>query len=161
MEFEYVSYRRSNSKVIKTSDGMVYSNSSKGRPGQPNICYVPCVLKECPGTRKIKTDTAEFDPTRLHNHLPNKYDLLTKQLEVRLCKTASTSQHMTLKQIFNKETRSQHMTLKQIFNKETRSQHMTLKQIFNKETRIDGNGAAGPKASKNSRILWSQLKGRS
>jgi hypothetical protein len=128
MEFEYVSYRRSNRKVIKTSDGMVYSNSSKGRPGQPNIRYVRCVLKECPGTGKIKTDTAEFDPTRLHNHLPDKYDLATKQMEVRLRKTASTSQHMT------------------------------LKQIFDEETRIDGNGAAVSFAYLESGMLKSRRK---
>jgi hypothetical protein len=103
MEHSYVNYKLCNKQVLKSVDNYLYSNAKR----TDAIQYLRCVIRECPGTGKLKRDQNEFAHMRAHNHGPEKYQIHQNQLAVNLRQKAACPSHNkdTLKDLFKESTR--------------------------------------------------------
>jgi hypothetical protein len=103
MEHSFINYKQSNRQVLQSADGFLYSKASKSN----TVEYVRCVLRDCPGTGRVKREQNEFGPQRPHNHGPAKYQIQQNQLAVNLRQKAACPSHTkdTLKDIFKESTR--------------------------------------------------------
>jgi hypothetical protein len=103
MEDSFVNYKLSSRQVLKSGDNFLFCNTKK----TDAIQYLCCVLKDCPGTGKLKRVQNEFSHQRSHNYGPEKYQIHQNQLAVNLRQKAACPLHNkdTLKDLFKENTR--------------------------------------------------------
>ena len=90
MEYMPDSYRRSNGRIITTTDGFKYSKYKV----KENTTYLRCVLSKngCKGTTKLKLETDLIYPDSIHNHGIDKYNSRVYDLKTKCKKRAQTTQ---------------------------------------------------------------------
>ena len=105
MEYISDSYRRSNGKILTTTDGFKYSKYKV----KENTTYLRCVLSKngCKGTAKLKLETNLIYPNSNHNHGNGieEYKSGVYELETK-CKKMAESTQDNLRKIFDDETRT-------------------------------------------------------
>ena len=91
MEYMSDSYKRSNGRIITTTDGFKYSEYKV----KENTTYLRCVLSKngCKGTAKLKLETDLIYPTSIHNHGIDKYNSGVYELKTKCKKRAQTTQN--------------------------------------------------------------------
>ena len=103
MEYISDSYRRSNGKILTTTDGFKYSKYKV----KENTTYLRCVLSKngCKGTAKLKLETNLIYPNSNHNHGIEEYKSGVYELKIK-CKKMAESTQDNLRKIFEDETRT-------------------------------------------------------
>ena len=127
MEYMSDSYRRSNGRILTTTDGFKYSKYKV----KENTTYLRCVLSKngCKeGTAKLKLETDLIYPSSLHNHGIDKYNSGVYELKTKCKKRAQTTQD-NLRKIFDDETRTSLLASEISFNECESSMYRSRRRL--------------------------------
>ena len=126
MEYMSDSYRRSNGRILTTTDVFKYSKYKV----KENTTYLRCVLSKngCKGKAKLKLETDLIYPSSLHNHGIDKYNSGVYELKTKCKKRAQTTQD-NLRKIFDDETRTSLLASEISFNECESSMYCSRRRL--------------------------------